>query len=335
MHRHPWMRMLSMLLLTVGVLAGCGSAPAAVPSTGTTVSLTAAAIAPTTSAVGTAAVATHAAGDVAMTTVAVVSTAVAVVAEASGTPVTPTAAVTTTPSVAVTVADLKGRKVLIGTEAAYPPFESVDATTNQIVGFDIDLMNAVAKLINIQPEFQNAAFDTIFAALQKKQFDAVMSAATITAERTKIIAFSNPYIEIGQIVVTLKSNTAIKSYTDLATASAVGVQTGTTGETAALKEGKVPDANLKRYQAIDLAFADLANNAIDAVVADSPTVGNYISQPQYVDKLQVIGAPFTTESYGIAVQQDDSELLNAINAALVKLKADGFIDQLKAKYKIK
>jgi len=101
------------------------------------------------------------------------------------------------------------------------------------------------------------------------------------------------------------------------------------------KEGKVPDANLKRYQAIDLAFADLANNAIDAVVADSPTVGNYISQPQYVDKLQVVGASFTTENYGIAVQQGDTELLNAINAALVKLKADGVIDQLKAKYKIK
>ncbi|MEI7772114.1 MAG: basic amino acid ABC transporter substrate-binding protein [Chloroflexales bacterium] len=335
MNKRPWMSVLATLLLTAGLLAGCGSAPAEAPPVGTRVSLTAAAIAPTTRAAGTAAVATHATGDAVSTADAIVTAASATAASAvtavAGTP----AAVTATPGAAATVADLKGRKVLIGTEAAYPPFESVDQASNQIVGFDVELMGEVAKLINIQPEFQNAAFDTIFAALQKKQFDAVMSAATITAERAKIVAFSDPYIEVGQIVVTLKSNTAIKSYTDLASATAVGVQTGTTGETAALQEAKVPDAKLKRYQAIDLAFADLANNAIDAVVADGPTVGNYVSQPQYADKLQVVGAPFTTESYGIALQQGDSELLSAINTALAKLKADGTIDQLKAKYKIK
>jgi len=115
---------------------------------------------------------------------------------------------------------------------------------------------------------------------------------------------------------------------------AVGVQTGTTGETAALEEGQVPDANLRRYQTIDLAFADLANNAIDAIVADSPTVGNYTSQPQYQNTLKIAGEPFTTESYGIAVQQDDTELLNAINAALAQLKADGTIDRLRDQYNI-
>ncbi len=323
MSKRPWMSMLGMSLLAVSMLASCGSAPKAVPTTS--------AVAPTVAAT---AAPTIAAATAVATTTAPTDAPTAAVTEVAST-VAATAVVTETTGTVTLVADLKGRKVLIGTEAAYPPFESVDATTNQIVGFDVDLMGEIAKLINIQPEFQNAAFDTIFAALQKKQFDAVMSSATITEERAKIIAFSSPYIEVGQIVVTLKSNTTITSYTDLATAAAVGVQTGTTGETASLKEGKVPDAKLKRYQAIDLAFADLANNAIDAVVADSPTVGNYVSQPQYADKLQVVGAPFTTENYGIAVQQGDTELLNAINAAIAKLKADGVIDQLKAKHKIK
>src|SRR5436189_2372659 len=76
--------------------------------------------------------------------------------------------------------DLKGRAVVVGTDATYPPFESVDATTNQIVGFDVDLLNEVAKLVNFKPEFKNADFKTIFTALQAKEFDAVMSAATIT-----------------------------------------------------------------------------------------------------------------------------------------------------------
>lgn len=231
--------------------------------------------------------------------------------------------------------DLKGRAVVVGTDATYPPFESVDATTNQIVGFDVDLMNEVAKLINIKPEFKNADFKTIFTALQAKEFDAVMSAATITDERKQIVAFSDPYIEVGQLVVTTAGNEKVKGVADLANGLAVGVQTGTTGEEAALTSAKVPDNMLRRYDTIDLAFADLANNSIDAVVADGPTVGNYTAQEQYKDKLAIVGEPFTTESYGIAINQSDTELLNAINAALKQLNTTTTIQQLKDKYQIK
>ncbi len=142
--------------------------------------------------------------------------------------------------------DLKGRKVLIGTDSTYPPFESLDTTSNKIVGFDVDLMTEIGKLINIQPEFQTAAFDTIFTALSKKQFDAVMSAVTITDERKKQVDFSDPYVSIGQRVVALKSNTAIRVYTDLkANNLKVGVQRGTTGEKAALEKVGVADENLQ------------------------------------------------------------------------------------------
>ena len=296
---------------------------------GTSAAGTVAALAPSAAAVGTSA---------AGTVTALAPSAAAVGTSAAGTvaALAPSAAAvgTSAAGTVVRVADLKGRKIVVGTEAAYPPFESVDATTNQIVGFDIDLFKAIAERINVQLEFQNVAFDTIFAALQQKQYDAVISSATITAERAKIVAFSDPYISVGQLVVTLKSNTTIKSYTDLASAAAVGVQTGTTGETAALGMGKVPDAKLKRYASIDLAFIDLANNAIDAVVSDGPTVGNYVALPQFATKLQIVGGPFTTESYGIAVQQGDTALLSAINAALVQIEADGTLAQLKAKYKI-
>ena len=230
--------------------------------------------------------------------------------------------------------NLNGRRVVIGTDAAYPPFESVDPASNQIVGFDVDLMNEIAKLINIKPEFKNAAFDTIFVALNNKEFDAVMSATTITEERKQVVDFSDPYIDVGQLVVVGADNTAIKGYQDLANGVAVGVQTGTTGEEAVRSEAKVPEDKLRRYQTIDLAFADLVNGSIDAVVADSPTVGNYISQPQFSGKLKLAGEPFTTESYGIAVNKDDKELLNAINAALKQIKAGDTIQQLKEKHKI-
>jgi ABC-type amino acid transport substrate-binding protein len=231
--------------------------------------------------------------------------------------------------------DLGGRKVVVGTDATYPPMESVDAQTNQIVGFDVDLMNEIGKLVNFTPEFQNTGFDTIFAALQSKQFDAVMSSVTITDERKKIVAFSEPYIEVGQVIVTTNDNTSINGAQDLANNVQVGVQTGTTGEEAARTEAKVPDANLKRYQTIDLAFADLANGTIDAVVVDSVPAADYSRQPQYQGKIKIVGEPFTTEEYGIAVQQGDTELLNAINAGIAQLKQNGTIDQLKQKYNIK
>lgn len=232
------------------------------------------------------------------------------------------------------VPNLGGRKVLVGTDATYPPMESVDAQSNQIVGFDVDVMNELGKLANFTPEFQNTGFDTIFAALQSKQFDAVMSSVTITDERKKIVAFSEPYITVGQVIVVQNDNTTITGPEQLASAQ-VGVQTGTTGEEAALSVGKVPDSNVRRYQTIDLAFADLANGTIDAVVVDSVPAADYSRQPQYEGKVKIVGEPFTTEDYGIAVQQGDTELLNAINAGIAQLKGNGTIDQLKQKYNIK
>jgi polar amino acid transport system substrate-binding protein len=232
--------------------------------------------------------------------------------------------------------NLNGRRVVVGNDPTYPPMEKDDEQTNQIVGLDPDLMNEIAKLINIKPEFKTANFDTIFTALQKKEYDAVMSSVSVTEERKKIVAFSDPYLTVGQIVVINTSNTKIKGYQDLASGEVtVGAQTGTTGETAALEKAKVPDNKLKRYQTIDLAFADLANGSIDAVVADSPTVANYTSQPQYSGKLAPVGEPFTTEDYAIAVNQSDTELLNAINAALKQIKSGNTIQQLKDKYKVK
>ncbi|HEY0605969.1 MAG TPA: basic amino acid ABC transporter substrate-binding protein [Herpetosiphonaceae bacterium] len=232
------------------------------------------------------------------------------------------------------VPDLGGRKVVVGTDATYPPMESVDAQSNQIVGCDVDVRTEIGKLANFTPEFQNTSFDTIFTALQSKQFDAVMSSVTITDERKKIVAFSEPYITVGQVIVTANDNTTITGAEMLANAQ-VGVQTGTTGEEAALNVGKVPDANLRRYQTIDLAFADLANGTIDAVVVDSVPAADYSRQPQYEGKIKIVGEPFTTEDYGIAVQQGDTELLNAINAGVAQLKGNGKIDELKQTYNSK
>ena len=229
------------------------------------------------------------------------------------------------------VADLKGRKLVIGSDTTYPPMEYVD-DTKQIVGFDVDMMNEIAKITNSQVEFRTFPnFDAIFAALANKEFDMVVSSVSITDERKKIIAFSDPYLSVGQAITVAAGNTAIKTADDLKSVKLVGVQGGTTGEEAAKKAG-VPESQIKRYDTIDLAFQDLANGAVDAVVADGPPSVSYASKSN--GKIQTVGEPFTTEDYGIALQQGDAELLKAVNAALKELKANGTMQKLVEKWKL-
>lgn len=232
---------------------------------------------------------------------------------------------------ATTVADLGGRTLLIGSDTTYPPMEFVD-DNKQIVGFDVDMMNEIGKLTNATIEFKSfPSFDAIFAALANKEFDLVVSSVSVTEERKQIIAFSDPYLSIGQVISAPVDNSTITKVEDLTGVDLVGVQGGTTGEQAALDAG-VPAEKIKRYDTIDLAFQDLANGAVDAVVADGPPSARYTDQLK--DKIKVVGEPFTTEDYAIALQQGDEELLTAVNAALAELKANGTMAQLMDKWNL-
>lgn len=251
----------------------------------------------------------------------------------SGTTATqaPQAEQPTAASGGATVADLRGRKLVVGSDTTYPPMEFVN-DQKQIVGFDVDMMTEIGKLINAQPQFQTFPnFDAIFAALANKEFDLVVSSVSITDERKKIIAFSDPYLSIGQAISVQEGNTTLTKADDLKSAKLVGVQGGTTGEQAA-KDAGVPESQIKRYDTIDLAFQDLSSGAVDAVVADGPPSVQYVGQSG--GKLTLVGEPFTTEDYGIALQQGDTELLNAINAALKEMKANGTMQRLIEKWNL-
>ncbi len=228
--------------------------------------------------------------------------------------------------------DLKGRKLVIGSDTTYPPMESVDEQTKEIVGFDVDLLKEIGNLTNAEVEFKSFPnFDAIFAALANKEFDLVVSSVSITEERKKIIAFSDPYLSIGQVICVAKDNAKVKGQAELKDLAFVGVQGGTTGEKAARSAG-LPETKIKRYDTIDVAFQDLASGAIDAVVADGPPSARYAKQ--FADKVKIVGKPFTTEDYAIALQKDDSTLQTAVNAALKELKANGTMKELLVKWNL-
>jgi len=118
-------------------------------------------------------------------------------------------------------------KITIATDATWPPMEMVDTNKN-IVGFDIDLMNAAAKAGGFTVEFKNTAWDGIFAGLENGKYDAVMSSVTITDERKKTMDFSLPYINAGQILVVKNETQGVTKLDDLK-GKTVGAQIGTTG----------------------------------------------------------------------------------------------------------
>ena len=216
-------------------------------------------------------------------------------------------------------------KVKVATDATYPPFDFVDET-GQIVGFDVDVMNAIAKSQGFEVEWANARWDGIFVALANGEYDSVIGAATITDERKQTVDFSDPYYNAGQIVA-IKIGSDIKGPEDL-DGKKIGVQLGTTGDIWASENTK---GDVQRFEEITMAFQALSKGDVDAIVNDAPTSADIIrADPDLGATL--VGEPFTEELYGIAVRKNRSELLAAINKGLADIKASGEYDQITQKW---
>ncbi len=217
-------------------------------------------------------------------------------------------------------------KVSVAMDATWPPFEYVDETTKQIVGFDVDLFNAIAEKAGLEVEFINVSWDPLLAGMAECTYDVAISAMTITEERKQQFAFSEPYFAAGQIIAVRLDNTDIGSKDDLV-GKIVGAQLGTTG---AIETEAMEGVELKTYDDIGLAIQDLMNGQVDAVVADNPLIIQYVGQN--ADKLKTAGDVFTDEYYGIAVCKEKTELLAKINEGLAAVQADGLIEQLTEKW---
>lgn len=220
-------------------------------------------------------------------------------------------------------------KLSFGSDATFPPMEFVDAQKN-VTGFDIDLINAVAKAAGFEAVVKNVAWDGIFAGLENGEYDGILSSVTITDERKQKYDFSAPYVNAGQVIIVAKTAKGIAKPADLA-GKKVGVQIGTTGDIAVGKIAGVKDK--KTYDEIGLAVEDLSIGRLDAVVVDSPIAANYVLQnDKYKAKLTIVGKPFTEEFYGITVKKGDAKALDLINKGLAAIQKDGTLDKLKAKW---
>lgn len=223
-----------------------------------------------------------------------------------------------------------GKVYRVASNAEFAPFESMNAN-NQIEGFDIDLLNAMAKAGNFKVEYKHQPWDSLFPSLNNGDADILLSAITITDERKQSMDFTNPYFEITQVILVQKGKN-INSVEDLKTAQKVGVVTGQTGDFAASKILGSNSPKIARFESLPLVIKELENGGLDAVVSDSAVVGNYVKNNGDKGFSMVAVPDFEVENYGMAVRKGDTATLNMLNDALAKVRENGEYEQVQNKY---
>ncbi|MGL4853719.1 MAG: basic amino acid ABC transporter substrate-binding protein [Lentisphaeria bacterium] len=221
-------------------------------------------------------------------------------------------------------------KLKVGTEPTFPPFEMTDVKTGEIIGFDIDLIKAIAADQGLEVVFVNSGFDALIPSLQTGSLDIAASGISITDERKKNVDFSAPYINAGLAITVKFDNTKINSVDDLKDC-VVAVQIGSTGAEEAnklLKDNKIK--SVKTFENVAIAMTDLNNGGVDAVINDLPVSEAYVAR--HKNKLRNLSGTLTSDSYGFAVRKGNKELLDKINAGLKNIEENGTINQIKAKY---
>ncbi|MBM7048034.1 MULTISPECIES: ABC transporter substrate-binding protein [Rhizobium] len=226
-----------------------------------------------------------------------------------------------------------GDAIVIGTDATYPPFESLDAG-GKFVGFDIDIANALCDQMKVKCTFVNQDFDGIIPALQAKKFDAIVSSMSITPEREKIVDFTNKYYNTPPAIAVPKDST-IKEPTDEALkGKSIGAQSSTTHANYA--SAHLKDAELKLYPSADEYKLDLGNGRIDAAIDDVVVLSEWVKSDagaccKMLGTLK-IDPVINGAGAGIAVRKGDTALKDKFNAAIVAIRADGTYKKIQDKY---
>ena len=214
-------------------------------------------------------------------------------------------------------------KLRVGSDIPYAPFEFGREPDYQ--GFDVDVVNEVAKRLDVEAEFIKTPFDPIFRNLAQGRFDMVASAATITPERQKTVNFSVPYFPADQSLM-VKRGSDIKTTEDL-DGKRVGAQVGTTGADYAKDETNA--GSVRTYDLIDDAFKALQTGQVDAVLNDFP-VSKYAERSK--KDLQVVQRIPTGEEYGLGFNKEDTKLKEEVDKALNEIKDDGTYTKIYKKW---
>ncbi|MGH6897481.1 MAG: ABC transporter substrate-binding protein [Geminicoccaceae bacterium] len=225
------------------------------------------------------------------------------------------------------------RQVKIGTEGAYPPFNSID-TDGKLVGFDIDIANALCAAANFECEFVIQDWDGIIPGLIAKKYDAIVASMSITEQRKEVVDFTDKYYNTPAKFVAPKGAGLDISPEGLA-GKAVGVQRATIHEN--FLRGEFPEVDVRAYATQDEANADLVSGRVDLIMADSVALLEGFLKTDAGQDFEFVGPDYSDPKYhgegaGIAIRKGEDDLRATFNEAIDKIRADGTYEAIAEKY---
>ena len=229
--------------------------------------------------------------------------------------------------------DWSKETIIFGTDATYPPFESQDSAGN-IVGFDIDIGNALCAEAKLTCKFVNQDWDGIIPALTAGKIDAILSSMSITEERKKTIAFTDKYYNTPATIAVPKDSAITSIDPANFAGKSIGVQSSTTH--AAYAESAYSNAEIKYYKTSDDFKLDLSSGRLDAAMDDIVVLSEWVNSPdgacckilgsiKPVPAIHGLGA-------GIGIRKEDADLRDILNKAIAAIRASGTYKQINDKY---
>ena len=221
----------------------------------------------------------------------------------------------------------QNKELIVGSSATYRPF-AYETPSKEIVGYDVDIIKAVAQKAGVQIKIVNTPWTGIFAALNNGDVDLVISGVTINDKRKQSYDFTAPYFEARQLIAVQQAST-VTSLTELA-GKKVGVGTGSTGDDIASREFGKTNGDIRRFESTPVVISELVNSGVDAAIGDNGVIAFRVQEHKQLKT--VSDANFPKEYFGIVVKQGNKALLDKLNAGLAAIKADGSYAQIYKKW---
>ena len=235
-----------------------------------------------------------------------------------------TAAESTTGAAATsTVPTVTEGKLIMATNAYFPPYEYYEG--NEIVGIDVEIAEAIGEKLGLEVEVQDMEFDSIITAVSTGKADIGLAGMTVTPERQKNINFTDTYATGIQSVI-VREDSDIQTIDDLQ-GKKIGVQLSTTGDIKASEQ--FGEENVEKFNKGNDAVMALSQGKIDAVIIDNQPALSYVAS---TDGLKILDTQYAEEEYAACIARGNDALLDAVNGALAELKEDGTFQSILDKY---
>ena len=221
----------------------------------------------------------------------------------------------------------QNKELVVGSSATYRPF-AYENPNKEIVGYDVDIIKAVAQKAGMPIKIVNTPWTGIFAALNNGDVDLIISGVTINDKRKQSYDFTAPYFEARQLIA-LPKDSSVKTLKDLA-GKKVGVVNGSTGDDIASRQFGKTNSDIRRFESTPVVISELVNNGLDAAIGDNGVISFRVQEHK---QLKTISDPsFPKEFFGIVVKQGNKALLDKLNTGLAAVKADGSYAQIYKKW---